>query len=59
MYNLSDGVEMRGIEKGRKQNIQEVLKNALQMNMPMQDISRLTNTPMAELEALTAQLNVA
>ena len=90
MCNLSDGVEMRGIEKGiekgiargrelghqegrelghqeglqlgrelERKKIQEVLKNALQMNMPLQDVSRLTNTPMAELEALTAQLNVA
>ena len=41
-----------GHQEGREQKSQEVIKNALKMGMPMQDISSLTNIPIDELEAL-------
>lgn len=55
MYNLSEGIEQRGIEKGIKQVIQQGIRqmvlNALQSNS-IEDVSRILLLPIEEVEKI-------
>lgn len=55
MYNLSEGIEQRGIEKGIQQGIQQGIRqmvlNALQSNS-IEDVSRILLLPIEEVEKI-------
>jgi hypothetical protein len=57
-YEIADhqsvmwGAEMRGEARGRKEKAMDIVRNALRMNMPTEDISILTGMSIDAIEQL-------